>query len=165
MTAFFTPRALAFWAAAGCLAALLIAYFYMERYLLLAPCPLCILDRFAVAVMGVGFLFVGIFYRRAAPLMRAGWWLATAALAVGFIFASRHIWLQNRPVDEAASCLSDNAAAQGLVELVAKAFDAKADCGAILWEVAGLSIPEQVLIMFVGFTVLQLIIATGVFKK
>ena len=38
-----------------CFSALAVAYFFMERYLLLEPCPLCILDRLTVLAMGVFF--------------------------------------------------------------------------------------------------------------
>lgn len=137
--------------AALCAASLAIAYFYMERHLLLEPCPLCILDRLVVAAMGL--VFVALFF------IDGGWrrrLLAINAvlLASGFVFASRHIWLQNRPPDAAALCLSDNAAAQSFLELISRAFDAKGDCGAVYWQFAGLSIPEQVLLLFVAFAIL-----------
>lgn len=164
MAALLNARALAFAAAAWCLAALLVAYFFMERHLLLPPCPLCILDRFAVGLAGFGFLWVGVFWKRVG-VARCGWWLSTAALAAGFVFAIRHIWLQNRPVDETAACLSDNATAATLVEIVAQAFDATADCGAIMWEFAGLSIPEQVLLLLVALAFLQIVVAVGVWRK
>lgn len=142
-------------ALAACLSSLLIAYFYMERYLLLEPCPLCILDRLVVAVMGLGFALLALAGRRWLTWAWMGWGLNLIALSAGFVFAGRHIWLQNRPVDVAAECLADHAAAQGLVELIRRAFDAEADCGAIMWEFAGLTIPEQVLLFFIALAGLQ----------
>ena len=133
-----------------CFASLAIAYFYMERYLLLAPCPLCILDRIVVAAMGFTFLAAAFL-----PNWRRVLWGANALfLAAGFVFAGRHIWLQNRPPDESAGCLSDSAAAESLIEIVRLAFDASGDCGAIYWEFAGLSIPAQVFILFLAFAAL-----------
>lgn len=145
------------WVAGGgaglCLGALAIAVFFMEWYLLLEPCPLCILDRFAVAGVGVGFAGVAI-ARRAA--WRWGWWgVGTVGWVAGAVFAVRHVWLQNRPPEFGGECLSDHAAAQGVVELVRRAFDANADCGAIMWEFAGLTIPEQVLALLAVLAVLQ----------
>lgn len=157
-------RAVAAAAAAACVLALLIAVFYMERYLLLPPCPLCILDRFVVAFMALGFGALALLYPYSNKPARAAWptrsgrvvwpawaaWGATsAALALGFVFAGRHIWLQNRPIDLAAECLSDTAAAKNLIALIEQAFDATADCGMIMWQFAGLTIPEQLLIFFV----------------
>ena len=142
-------------AAVGCFASLAVAYFFMEKYLLLEPCPLCILDRIVVAAMGVVFLALALRDSRATAA-----WAGTLAncvfLSAGFVFAARHIWLQNRPPDEAASCLSDSQAAESLIEIIRRAFDANADCGAIIWEdpVFGLTIPEQVMAMFVGFAAL-----------
>ena len=45
--------------ASVCVASLLIAIFFMERVLHLAPCPLCILSRYVVGIMGIIF-FVGL---------------------------------------------------------------------------------------------------------
>lgn len=128
--------------AALCFAAIAIAVFYMEGYLLLEPCPLCILDRAALAWSGVAFAAAAAFHPR--KKIRAALCAAAAlGVAAGFVFSLRHIWLQNRPYDPGAACLSDSEAARGLIEIVARAFDAEADCGAIVWEFAGLSIPEQ----------------------
>lgn len=148
-------RWLAASASATSLLSLLIAYFFMQRYLLLEPCPLCILDRFVVAAMGLGFLVIAVVPERRRLVWAASIW-NVLALAAGFLFAGRHIWLQNRPPDVSAVCLSDAVGAQDLVELIRRAFDAKADCGAILWEFAGLSIPEQVLLLFLALAAVQL---------
>ena len=140
-------------AAALCVLSLLIAYFYMERYLLLEPCPLCILDRFAVAVMAAGFIALAAGARGGAAWL--AWGASSLGLAAGLIFAGRHIWLQNRPPDFAGGCLADNPAAAGFIALIQDAFSADADCGAIAWEFAGLTIPEQVLILFIVLALWQ----------
>ena len=148
-------RALNALAAAGCFASLAVAYFFMEKYLLLEPCPLCILDRFVVAAMGLVFLAMALRDSRGKTAW-AGMLANCVFLAAGFVFAGRHIWLQNRPPEETASCLSDAPAAEDFIELIRLAFDANADCGAIIWEdpIFALTIPEQVLVMFIGFAVL-----------
>ena len=142
-------------AAFGCFASLAVAYFFMEKYLLLEPCPLCILDRIVVALMGVVFLALAALDSRGKTAL-AGLLANCVFLAAGFVFAGRHIWLQNRPPEDDAACLSDAQAAQDLIEVIARAFDANADCGAIIWEdpVFALTIPEQVLAMFIGFALL-----------
>ena len=150
-----TVRTLALAGAAGCLLSLAIAYFFMERYLLLEPCPLCILDRFVVAFLGIGFLAFAAADPKAKGVRLAFIAINAAILGVGFVVAGRHIYLQNRPLDEMPlNCLSDSEAARGLVELIERSFDANADCGIIIWEFLGLSIPEQVLLLFLGFAAL-----------
>ena len=76
-----------------CFSALAVAYFFMERYLLLEPCPLCILDRLTVLAMGV-FFSAGFFWKRGQKIL---WCANTATLSLGFVFAVRHIILQNTP--------------------------------------------------------------------
>lgn len=153
-------------AAAGlllCVLSLLIAYFFMERFLLLEPCPLCILDRIAVGGMALGFLVLGWGRRRWTAWL--AWAGTTLMLAAGWVFAARHIWLQNRPPDEAASCLADGAAAEEFIALVRQAFSAEADCGAIMWEFAGFTIPEQVLLLFAVLTVMQIWLAWALIQR
>lgn len=134
-----------------CIASLAIAYFYMEKYLLLEPCPLCILDRIVVAAMAAVFIV-----QAAAPNWRRLWLVSANAvfLAFGFVFALRHIWMQNRPPDESAGCLADSETAKSFTDIIARAFDASGDCGAVYWEFAGMTIPEQVLLLFAVFAVL-----------
>lgn len=143
---------------------LCIAYFFMERFLLLEPCPLCILDRIAVGVFGAAC--TALFFCEQKQKRIAAWtaWgIATASLAAGFVFAVRHIWLQNQPPDESAFCLPE--AADGMLQIIARAFDANADCGAISWQFAGLTIPEQVLLLFVVLALLQITAAVAMYAK
>ena len=144
-----------------CIASLAIAYFYMEKYLLLAPCPLCILDRLAVAAMAAVWAL-----QSALPHWRRRFLTATNALflSLGFVFAFRHIWLQNKPPNESAGCLADSEAAKDLIDVVARAFDASGDCGAIYWQFAGLSIPEQVLLLFIVFAALLGVQVVQIFR-
>ena len=79
--------------AALCFTSLGIAYFFMEKYLLLEPCPLCILDR--LVVLAIGFFFVlGFFLEHG---HKALWFGNVTMLILGFVFAGRHIILQNSP--------------------------------------------------------------------
>jgi disulfide bond formation protein DsbB len=138
-----------------CLGALAIAYFWMEKYLGLEPCPLCILDRITVGAMAV-FFAAGLF--AVGPQGGGRLALITAnltMLAFGFVFSGRHVWLQNRPLG-IGECLADTPAARDFIELIRVAFDAQADCGMIFYEFLGLSIPEMTLLLFVGLGALLL---------
>lgn len=131
---------------ATCVFSLLFAYFFLERYLLLEPCPLCILDRIVVALMGLVFL-CGLFTSRTRTrhVLSA---VNGVILAFGFLFAGRHVYIQNRPVDLEAECLSEQPQIAGMTELIKEAFDAQADCSLIGWELFGLSIPGMTLLLF-----------------
>lgn len=149
--------------AALCWGSLAIAYFYMERHLGLAPCPLCILDRIVVAAMGC--VFLAQFFLAGRGWRLAFWGANAVFLAAGFVFAVRHIIKQRTPPDLSAGCLGESFAAETLDELVRKAFTAGGDCGAIYWQFAGLSIPEQVLVLFVAFAALLALQAFWLFRR
>ena len=144
---------------ASCVLALLFAYFLLEVYMFLEPCPLCILDRIVVGLMGLVF-FVGLFTTRK--------WIRHALtgtnlvlLGFGFLFAGRHVWIQNRPVDVSSECLSEQPQIKGITDLIAKSFDADADCALIGWQLFGLSIPGLLLVFFFFLLALLVIQAVG----
>ena len=84
-------------------------------------------------------------------------------MSLGFVFAVRHIILQNTPLADDGACLSNSKAAQGLIEIVRHAFGGEGDCGTVYWEFLGLSIPEQVLILFIVLAALLLVQAYYIF--
>ena len=140
----------------SCVSALGIAYFFMEGYLMLEPCPLCILDRLVVAAMACVFL-VAALHNPGRLLSRAYIVLNGLFLTCGFVVSVRHLILQNRPADETASCLADAEIARNFEDILRKSFGAEADCAFVSWEFLGLTIPEQVLILFI-FMMLLLIL-------
>ena len=142
--------------------ALLFAVLFLEYHLKLVPCPLCILDRIAVASMVLIFALGLCVERFGLRLLLLGG--NSLVLAAGFLFSGRHVWLQNRPFDESSSCLSNVKVAADLNEFIAQAFDAKTDCAMIQWDLFGLSIPDLVLIMFGGFGVLLLAQLYGIIQ-
>lgn len=140
---------------------LLYAFFFLERYMGFVPCPLCILDRFALAACGVLF-FLGLFVEAAKPRwILLG--LNVASISSGIVFASRHVWLQNQPIDLTRPCLSEQEAIAGFIELIKGAFNAEADCALIGWEFMGLSIPAQTLIFFIGILALLAVQGYGIY--
>ena len=140
-----------------------VAYFFMERYLLLEPCPLCILDRMVVAAMGV--FFVAAFFTPSARAQKALWLGNVVALAFGFVVAGRHLWLLYRPPQDDGVCLSNSESGLALMEIIRKSFSATGDCSAVYWQFAGLSIPEQVFLLFVGFAALLAWQGVLIFRK
>ena len=148
-----------------CVVLLLIAL-YMEHYMGLLPCPLCIIQRFAFILIGLTCLAAVIHNPAPKPgNSRAGaargYGIATTVLAAfGGAIAGRQVWLQYQPAEQLPSCLPsldymmDVLPLQDIVSLL---FSGTADCAAVTWTFLGLSIAECTLIAFIGFAVFGLV--------
>lgn len=82
---------------------MLVAAYYMEHGMGLEPCPLCILQRMAVAGMAVVFIIAMLH----GPKDWGRYVYGTLVLLVagaGAAIAGRHIWLQSLPPDEVPAC-------------------------------------------------------------
>ena len=112
----------------------------------LQPCPLCILDRVVLCLMGL--VFIANFFASGTRARHALSGLNFFFLSFGFLFAGRHVWLQNQPVDLAGECLSFVPSAASVTDIIKEAFQAKTDCALIGWELFGLSIPTLTLLVF-----------------
>jgi len=155
----FSYRKMNFYALLICVAAMLFAVLYLERTLYLDPCPLCILDRVVIVAMASVFLFAFLFNPTS--------WLAklfsalTALLSiVGIGLASRHIWLQNLPKDQVPECGPDlyfMLDTLPLFDVIKNVFTGSGSCADVSWTFAGLSIPEQTLLLFVLLLVVSLV--------
>ncbi len=81
---------------AACYAVIAIAYFYMEKYLFLNPCPLCYAQRIAFGIIGFFFLLAAIF-----PGGRLGGKVHGVILfllsAGGAALSVQHLYLQHLP--------------------------------------------------------------------
>ena len=141
-----------------CAVALLIAVFFMERYLGFAPCPLCLLDRIIVASMAVVFLLAAVHNpRQLWQRVYAG--VCTVLGSLGVAVAWRHIWLQSLPAGATPDCapeldyLLDNFP---LLETLSVILNTSGECAEVVWTLGGLSIPWQTLILFVVLVLLCL---------
>ena len=127
---------------------------YAEHVLFYIPCPLCILQRIAVILLGTVFL--------AAALHDAagrGRYVYAALLLLPGLFgtgvAGWHVWKQQQPPDPFASCgagldyMLDTLPFRRVVELV---FTGPGDCASVDWQLLGLSMPAWVLIGIAGLT-------------
>lgn len=111
----------------------------LQRHFHLEPCPLCILQRIALLLLGVAVL-LGRFART--PL---GWRLVQGSLALaGLGVASWHQFLQQHP-DRYASCAPDLGFALenlGLARTLPLLFRATGSCLENPWTLAGVTFPE-----------------------
>ena len=90
----------------GTCGALMAAALWLQHVQGLEPCPLCILQRGAVIVLGV-VLLAGAIHDPATVGRRVYGVLIAIAAAAGAAVAGRHVWLQSLPPGEAPECGPD----------------------------------------------------------
>ena len=125
---------------------------YVEHGMFMLPCPLCVLQRFFFAGMGVLGLVAALHNPRSRG-GRAAYGVLIALLAgVGGSVAARHVWLQLQPPTGFASCsgqgLSYMFESLGPVDALATAMSGTADCAKIDWAFLGISMPAWTLVCF-----------------
>ncbi|MCG8312334.1 MAG: disulfide bond formation protein B [Pseudomonadales bacterium] len=128
----------------------LFAYFFLQLYLELEPCPLCMIDRVFVVASGLFFLLALIHNPKAVGQRIYGFFAALMALA-GIMVCWRHIYLQNLPEDLIPNCapgLDYMLETLPIGETLSIIFNTSGECADIQWSFLGLTIPEQTLLVF-----------------
>ncbi|KRC17790.1 disulfide bond formation protein B [Acidovorax sp. Root217] len=131
---------------------------YLQHAVGLEPCPMCIVQRYAL-------IGVAIFTGLAAARDSRGWWMSLAGIAVliagfGAFVAARQSWLQWYP-PEVATCGRDF---YGMIEnypisrAIPMIFRGSGDCAAIDWTFLGGSIANWSFVCFVGFGLVMLVL-------
>ena len=144
-----------------CLACLaMLAYgLYLQHVVGLEPCPMCIVQRYALVLVAV---FAGLSAggaRRSVHVTGALLLLVTAAF--GAFVAARQSWLQWYP-PEVASCGRDF---YGMVEnfplqrAIPMIFKGSGDCSKVDWTFLGGSIANWSFLCFCGIALLSLYLA------
>ena len=129
---------------------------YLQHVVGLEPCPMCIVQRYALILVAV---FAGL----ASLGGKKGWWMSFTVLAVlaggfGAFTAARQSWLQWYP-PEVATCGRDF---YGMVEnyplsrAIPMIFRGSGDCTAIDWTFLGGSIANWSFVWFVLFALVLL---------
>lgn len=139
---------------------------YMEHVLGLEPCPLCIIQRVLVIIIGLVCLAAVLHNPLSAPdssrhLAARIYALALTFFAVfGAAVAGRQVWLQHQPADQLPSCLPSLDYMMDVLplqEMLSLMFSGTADCAKVDWTFMGLSIAEGTLLAFIGFTLFGLV--------
>lgn len=136
---------------------LALAYF-MQEYMELIPCPLCIVQRMVVIALAVVF-FAGFAHNPASWGRRIYGLLLTLVSLAGLLVAGRHTWLQHMPKDKVPACgpglefWMDNLPAN---EVIQKVFQGSGECAVVAYRFIGLSIAEWSLVAFVLFLIYSL---------
>jgi disulfide bond formation protein DsbB len=133
--------------------AALIGYALYVQYVLgLEPCPLCILQRVAVIMVGVLFLLAAL-HDPAERGARAYGVLIDLAAMAGILVAARHMWIIAQPPGSVAECgasLDYMMDVLPLHEVLGKVLTGSGECAKIDWQFLGLNMPTWVLIALVG---------------
>jgi protein dithiol:quinone oxidoreductase len=160
-----TPRWLAL-LAAGCLAMLAFGIVYLQNHLGLEPCPMCIVQRYALIGVIVWCL-LGISSN--APVRTfAMTWLIAITSGFGAFVAARQSWLQWYP-PEVVSCgrdfygMIENFPLQRAIPMI---FKGSGDCTKIDWTFLGGSIANWSFAVFMSifFLMIFLRLRDGLFR-
>ena len=132
---------------------LLFAIFFLQGYLGLPPCPLCILDRYIIAGLGILSLLAALAPGLArTPVLTCQGFL----LLLGIIVSSRHVYLELAPASPGElSCLPSQSANNWL-QVLTQAFSETGNCALITWEFLSLTLAQQTFLLFVFFLALWL---------
>jgi disulfide bond formation protein DsbB len=134
----------------------LLAYgiYYLQEELGLEPCPMCILQRYALIAVGVTALVAAIHGPRSWGLWIYSGLITLLSLAGGGV-AARHSYLQHFP-PKVETCGSDLDFLLGnfpLTQSLPKIFAGTGSCSRVDWKFLGLSIPEWTLVWFAVFVI------------
>ncbi|WP_454909402.1 disulfide bond formation protein B [Variovorax gossypii] len=140
-----------------CLACVLMLAFglYLQHVVGLEPCPMCIVQRYALVLVALFTGLAGVF--RNVGLRFVGGLLALVAAIGGAYTAASQSWLQWYP-PEVVSCGRD---LYGMIETfplkraLPMIFRGGGDCSKIDWSLFGLTLANW---SFIAFTVLSLLL-------
>ena len=142
--------------------ALIGAALDLQHGMLMMPCPLCILQRVAFALLGAVFLAGGLHAPRGARGRRAWGLLALVPAAAGLWLAGRHVWIQSLPPSEVPACTSMGldymVEAMGPMKALATALQGSGECAKVD-AIFGMSIPMWSLLWFAALAALALFAA------
>ncbi|KGK41767.1 hypothetical protein LH51_12580 [Nitrincola sp. A-D6] len=142
-----------------CIAAMAFAVGFLQNYLQLEPCPLCVITRVIVISMSVIF-FLGLIHNPKQTGQRLYGSLNLLVGLAGFGVQLRHIWLQNLPPDQVPACgpgLEFLLQTQPALSALRTVFEGSGDCAVIDWTFMGLTIPMQTALLF-GFLLILVVL-------
>ena len=131
----------------------LMAYaLFVQSGLKQEPCPLCILQRIAVVVIGAIFLGAALHNPLRGGSRIYGVLIAVAALG-GALVAARHMWILAQPPGSVAECgasLDYMMDVLPLHEVLGKVLTGSGECAKVTWKFLGLNMPTWVLLNLVA---------------
>lgn len=140
------------------------AFFYLQGYEKLDPCPLCIFQRIGLIVMGIFTLLAFLINPKAIWAKITLMIGALAGIGWSIAVAIRHVWLQHLPPDQVPSCgpgLDYWVNTLPIAQVIKEVFRGSGECAEIDWQFLGFSIPELSLAFF---SVLAVMIVLALFQ-
>ena len=133
--------------AALCFASVLFAIVFLQRFLGLPPCPICVLDRYllvAIGVVNIGLVLTSHSWR--------SWLLSANGLLVilALLLSARHVYLELAPVSTSALSCFPSASANSLLYQLTAAFSEASSCALITWQLFGLTLAQQTFLLFIA---------------
>lgn len=136
------------------IAAILIGTtFYLQQFDGFIPCPLCILQRITLGLLGIVFFIGAVFsFKKTGQIILSTF--ASLVALLGTFLSGRQVWLQHLPPDKNADC---GASLQYLIhvlpfdQVISKILQGTAECAQKGWEFFNLSLASWSLICFIGF--------------
>lgn len=158
------PRRVLAFIAVACVAMLAFGL-YLQHVVGLEPCPMCIVQRYAMIIVAVVAGVAAIFKGRGAIVTGSSLVLLFSGL--GAFTAAKQSWLQWYP-PEVASCGRDF---YGMIEnfplkrAIPMIFRGSGDCTKVDWTFLGLSIANWSFLWFVFFVVLAIVLITRQLRR
>ena len=135
---------------------LMIAYAYYEQYVeYLDPCPLCMVQRLVIALIGVFYFLTFLIPPKSIARFITAF-IITIISILGALVSARHVWIQNLPADEVPACgpglnymLENFPFSDALQEIL----HGSGECAEVVWRFLGLTMPMWTFISFIGFII------------
>lgn len=152
-----TPRIVFAFIFIAATALILDAVFYMQDYLGLDPCPMCVLSRYTFTAIAVVALVAAIHGPSRTPAKVYSSIITVLAIA-GAGVSIRHSYLQHFPpaTESCGADLEFLLNSLPLSQALPKIFSGTGSCSTVHWKFLGLSIPEWALVWFVIFAALAI---------
>lgn len=154
---------LGFWICCG-----LIGFaYYLQMVLNLQPCPLCVIERLFLALIGLVLLLASIHNPSKSGYKTYGSIVLVLAM-LGMAFAARHLWIQANPSTFGQVCVPGFNYLIKTVpfsQVLKALLLGSADCAKVDWSFLGLSLPGWTFLFFDVFALLGLAQIKGIFTK
>ena len=136
------------------LALVAYAYFWVQKGMLMMPCPLCVFQRIVFGGIAAVGLVAAVHDPRGAAGRRIYGVLAFVIAAIGAGIAGRHLWIQSLPPDQVPTCnslgLDYMLDAMPLFDVIRDVLRGSGECAKVDWTWLGLSMPGWTLVCFIG---------------
>ncbi len=132
-----------------------MAAFYFQYVEYLDPCPLCMVQRYIVGMLGLVFLANGLHFPKVSSRAQKVYdGLLAFFGALGILTAGRQVYLQHLPKDKIPECgpgLDYMLDTLPFLDVLKNLFVGSGSCAEVQWVFLGLSMAEWMLVIFICF--------------